>query len=150
MAGPSRRCVFVADAAELSRAAELTAAWPGLRRIVAVETLRLVENPAPGTLRGVSREVRCYLTSSAAAETDAAAAVRAHWGIENRLHWVLDTGFGEDLSRVRDRDAAANLAVLRRIALNLVRADTSRPGSLKGKHKMAGWDDAFIHRLVAA
>ena len=76
--------------------------------------------------------------------------MRAHWAIENSLHWVLDTGFGEDLSRVRDRNAAANLAVLRRIALNLVRADTSRTGSLKGKRKMAGWDDAFMLRLVAA
>ena len=50
---------------------------------------------------------------------------------------------------MRDRNAAANLAVLRRIALNLVRADRSRPGSLKGKRKMAGWDNAFMHRLVA-
>ena len=144
-----RRCVFVADARELPGATELTAAWTGLRRVIAVETKRLVENPAPGAPRGVSREVRYYLTSSAAAETHIAAAVRAHWGIENRLHWVLDTGFGKDLSRVRDRNAAANLAVLRRIALNLVRADTSRPGSLKGKRKMAGWDDAFMHRLIA-
>ena len=144
------RCVFVADAAELPGADDLLAAWPGLRRVLAVETKRLVENPAPGAPQGVSREVRYYLTSSAAAETHIAAAVRAHWGIENRLHWVLDTGFGEDLSRVRDRNAAANLAVLRRIALNLVRADRSRSGSLKGKRKMAGWDDAFMHRLVAA
>ena len=144
-----RRCVFVADATALPGAAELTIAWPGLRRVVAVETKRLVENPAPGAPRGVSREVRYYLTSLAAPEARIAAAVRAHWGIENRLHWVLDTGFGEDLSRVRDRNAAANLAVLRRIALNLVRADTSCPGSLKGKRKMAGWNDAFMLRLVA-
>ena len=145
-----RRCVFVADATALPGATELVAAWPGLRRVIAVETKRLVENPAPGAPQGVSREVRYYLTSSAAAETHIAAAVRAHWAIENSLHWVLDTGFGEDLSRVRDRNAAANLAVLRRIALNLVRADTSRTGSLKGKRKMAGWDDAFMLRLVAA
>ena len=145
-----RRCVFVADARELPGATELTAAWAGLRRVLAVETKRLVENPAPGASQGVSREVRYYLTSSAAPDERIAEAVRAHWEIENRLHWVLDTGFGEDLSRVRDRNAAANLAVLRRIALNLVRADTSRPGSLKGKRKMAGWDDAFMHRLVAA
>ena len=69
--------------------------------------------------------------------------------IEDRLHRVLDTGFGEDLSRVRDRNAAADLAVLRRIALDLVRADTSRPGSLRGKRKMAGRDNASMHRLVA-
>ena len=51
---------------------------------------------------------------------------------------------------MRDRNAAANLAVLRRIALDLVRADRSRTGSLEAKRKMAGWDDLFMHRLVAA
>ena len=98
----------------------------------------------------MSCQIRYYLTSFPAPEERIAEAVRAHWAIENRLHWVIDTGFGEDHSRVRDRNAAANLAVLRRIALNLVRADCSRPGSLKGKRKMAGWDNAYMHRLVAA
>ena len=146
----ARRRVFVADAKGLPDAAELVAAWPGLRRMVAVEAIRSVRNPALNAPRGVSCQIRYYLTSSAALEPRVAAAVRAHWAIENRLHWVLDTGFGEDLSRVRDRNAASNLAVLRRIALNLVRADTTAFGSLKGKRKMAGWDDAFMHRLVAA
>ena len=126
------------------------AAWPGLRRILAVEAIRSVGNPAPNTPRGVSCQIRYYLTSSDAPEERIAAAVRTHWAIENRLHWVLDTGFGEDLSRVRDRNAAANLAVLRRIAFNLVRADTTSSGSLKGKRKHAAWDDAFMHRLLAA
>ena len=145
-----RRRVFVADATELPGAADLMAAWPGLRRIVAVEAIRSIGNPVSGAPQGVSCQIRYYLTSSAAPEQRVAAAVRAHWSIENQLHWVLDTGFGEDHSRVRDPNAAANLAVLRRIALNLVRADTSRTGSLKGKRKMAGWDDGFMHRLVAA
>ena len=144
-----RRRVFVADVAELAGSEEFMAAWPGLHRIVAVEAIRSVGNPAPNAPQGVRCQIRHYLTSSGAPEKCIAAAVRAHWAIENRLHWVLDTGFGEDLSRVRDRNAAANLAVLRRIALNLVRADRSRPGSLKGKRKMAGWDDAFMLRLVA-
>ena len=139
-----RRRVFVTDAAELPGAADLTTAWPGLRRMVAVEAIRSVGNPAPGAPQGVSCQIRYYLTSSAAPERRVAAAVRAHWSIENQLHWVLDTGFGEDLSRVRNRNAAANLAVLRRIALNLVRADASCSGSLKGKRKMADWDDAFM------
>jgi predicted transposase YbfD/YdcC len=78
-----------------------------------------------------------------------AAAIRRHWAIENELHWVLDVGFGEDASRVRDRNAARNLALLRRIALNLARADTSLKASLKGKRKYAGWDDAFMTTLIA-
>ena len=91
-----------------SRAAELVAAWPDLRRVVAVETLRLVENPAPGTLRGASREVRYHLTSSAAPVGRVAEAVRAHRGIERRLHWVLDTGTGRGpLARARARAPCA-------------------------------------------
>jgi len=133
--------VFVAAVDELPGATGLVAAWPSLRRVVAVEAIRSVANPAPGAPRGVSCQIRYFLTSSGAPDERIAEAVRAHWAIENRLHWVIDTGFGEDHSRVRDRNAAANLAVLRRIALNLVRADGSRPGSLKGKRKMAGWDD---------
>jgi predicted transposase YbfD/YdcC len=144
-----RRRVFVAAVAELPDATGLVAAWPSLRRIVAVEAIRSVGIPAPGAPQGVSCQTRYFLTSSAAPGEHIAKAVRAHWAIENRLHWVIDTGFSEDHSRVRDRNAAANLAVLRRIALNLVRADRSRPGSLKGKRKMAGWDNAFMHRLIA-
>ena len=111
--------------------------------------------PHPSKSRGLRKrrggstgQVRYFLTSSAAPDTRIAEAVRAHWAIENGLHWVLDTDFGEDLSRVRDRNAAANLAVLRRIALNLVRADPS-PGSLKGKRKRAAWDDGFMQHVVA-
>ena len=61
---------------------------------------------------------------------------------------MLDVGFGEDASRVRERNAARNLAVLRRIALNLARADASLKASLKGKRKYAAWDDAFMAKLI--
>ena len=62
---------------------------------------------------------------------------------------MLDVGFGEDASRVRERNAARNLAVLRRIALNLARADASLKASLKGSRKYAAWDDAFMAKLIA-
>ena len=151
-----RRRVFVADVEALAddgaapggNAEPAIAAWPGLRRIVAVETIRAIENPAPGAPQRATCQVRYFLTSSAASDARIAEAVRTHWTIENGLHWVLDTGFGEDLSRVRDRNAAANLAVLRRIALNLVRADPSS-GSLKGKRKRAAWDNGFMQRIIA-
>lgn len=74
-----------------------------------------------------------------------AAAIRNHWRVENGLHWVLDVTFREDASRVRERNAARNLALSRRIALNLVRADTT----LKGKRKYTGWDDTFVATLMA-
>lgn len=149
----TRRRVFVAGidrlVAEQQEARSAVAAWPGLRRMVAVETIRMVENPASGTERKVGTQVRYFLTSSDAPNTRIATALRAHWAIENGLHWVLDTGFGEDLSRVRHETAAANLAVLRRIALNIVRADPSR-GSPKAKRKRPAWDDTFMHKIVGA
>ena len=79
-----------------------------------------------------------------------AAAIRSHGAIENKLHWILDIGFNEDASRVRERTAARNLALLRTIALNLVRADTTLKGSLKGKRKSTAWDNGFMAALMAA
>ena len=92
--------------------------WPGLRAVLAIETIRGV----PG--RGkVTAEIRHYLSSAALPPERLAAAIRDHWRVENGLHWVLDVTFREDDSRVRDRSAALNLALLRRIALNLVARD---------------------------
>jgi predicted transposase YbfD/YdcC len=74
--------------------------------------------------------------------------VRAHWQIENRLHWVLDVVLDEDLARARQDHAPENLARLRRFALNLLRANQHQ-GSTRGKIKRAGWDDAFLLKLLA-
>ena len=118
--------------------------WPGLRAVLAVETIRGV----PG--RGkVTAEIRHYLSSAELPPAALAAAIRNHWGIENGLHWVLDVTFREDASRVRERNAARNLALLRKVALNLARADTTLKASLRGKRKYAGWDDAFMATLIA-
>jgi len=118
--------------------------WPGLATVVAVETIRGI----PG--RGkVKAEIRHYLSSARLPPEALAAAVRNHWRVENGLHWVLDVTFREDASRVRERNAARNLALLRKIALNLARADTTLKASLKGKRKHAGWDDTFMASLIA-
>ena len=117
--------------------------WPGLRAVLAVETIRGV----PGTGK-VTAEIRHYISSAKLPPEALAAAVRNHWRVENGLHWVLDVTFREDASRVRERNAARNLALLRRIALNLVRAGTTLKASLKGRRKYAGWDDAFMAALI--
>jgi predicted transposase YbfD/YdcC len=75
--------------------------------------------------------------------------VREHWGIENRLHWPLDVVLDEDLARNRKDNAPANLAVLRRLALNVARAHPDQKTSLRGKLKRAGWNDAFLFDLLA-
>jgi predicted transposase YbfD/YdcC len=118
--------------------------WPGLATVVAVETIRGI----PG--RGkVTAEIRHYLASARLPPERLAAAIRSHWRVENGLHWVLDVTFREDASRARDRNAARNLALLRKSALNLARADTTLKASLKGKRKYAGWDDTFMAALMA-
>src|SRR5919206_249319 len=118
--------------------------WPKLAAVLAVETIRGI----PG--RGkVTAEIRYYLSSAKLPPEELAVAIRSHWRIENGLHWVLDVIFREDASRVRGRNAGRNLALLRRIGLNLARADTTLKASLKGKRKYAGWDDAFMATLIA-
>src|SRR3954463_3385871 len=117
--------------------------WPDLRALLAVETIRSIN----GTDK-VETEIRYFLTSC---DDDAAVlgrAIRRHWTIENALHWVLDVSFREDDSRVRHRTAARNLALLRKIALNLVAADRSSQTSLRGRRKKAAWNDDYMLRII--
>src|SRR3712207_8191949 len=76
-------------------------------------------------------------------------AIRRHWSVENALHWVLNVIFREDDSRVRDRTAARNLALLRKIALNLVARDRSSRTSLRGRRKKAAWNDTYMLQIIA-
>ena len=103
---------------------------------------------------GAVTRQRRYFLSSLGAETASDAerllgAVRSHWGIENRVHWVLDVAFREDESRVRRDHGAANLSVVRRLGLNLLRSTaTVRKRSLRMKRKMAGWSPDFLTAVV--
>jgi len=75
-------------------------------------------------------------------------AIRWHWSIENALHWVLDVTFREDDSRVRDRTAARNLALLRKIALNLVARDRRGRASRRGRRKIVTWNDDYMLQII--
>jgi len=74
--------------------------------------------------------------------------IRQHWGIENKLHWVLDVGFGEDLDRKRAGHAAQNFSVLNRIALNLLKQDKSSKRGIKGKRLKAAWNHPYLLKLI--
>ena len=74
--------------------------------------------------------------------------VRAHWGIENSMHWVLDVAFGEDDCRIRCGDAPQNFAILRRIALNLLKGDTRTKLGIANKRLKAGWDVSYLSQLL--
>ena len=94
------------------------------------------------------REVRYYICSRVATAADLLAAVRAHWGVENSVHWVLDVIFDEDASRIRTGHAQQNLASMRRIAINVLNQDKTSKQSLKGKRQLAGWDESYLESLV--
>ena len=74
--------------------------------------------------------------------------MRAHWGIENSCHWVLDVTFNEDDCRIRRGDGAQNFAILRRIALNLVKQDKSDKSSVRLKRLRAGWSTDYLEKLL--
>ena len=76
-------------------------------------------------------------------------AVRRHWGIENSLHWVLDMTFREDESRLRRGEAAQNFAVLRRMALNLLKRETTLNKSVKQRRMKAGWDEVYLAKYCS-
>ena len=117
--------------------------WEGLRSVGVVESRRQV-GEAPATV-----ERRYYLSSLDVDVDRFARAVRNHWAIENSLHWVLDVQCGEDDSRVRTGHAAANLATLRRLALNLLKRDRTKKRGIKGKQLNASWDHAYLLSLLA-
>ena len=116
-------------------------AWPGLAAIGMVTARRETRDKT-------SLETRYFLMSQAFSPERFAAIVRAHWGIENGLHWVLDVTLNEDQMRHRKGHGPENLALLRRLALNLAKLEPSA-GSMKGKPKRAGWDDAYLATLLA-
>jgi len=76
-------------------------------------------------------------------------AIRRHWTVENRLHWILDVTFREDDSRVRDRTEARNLAILRKIAINLMSRYRSPRISMRARRKQAAWNDEYMMSLLA-
>ena len=118
------------------------AEWENLRSVGVVEAVREVAGSPPSTER------RYYLSSLPPDIARFTRAVRGHWSVENNLHWSLDVSFGEDRSRARTRHAATNLATLRRIALNLLRAERSSSKSLNRKRLRAALDPNYLASLI--
>jgi predicted transposase YbfD/YdcC len=119
-----------------------SAAWLGVLTLVMVT--RVVWCEATGV---ESMEVSYFLSSLPPNARRIGTAIRGHWSIENGLHWVLDVVFREDARRVYDRTTAENVAFLNRLALSLLRGDTSK-SSLKVKRKRAGWQIPYLAQLL--
>ena len=117
------------------------AAWKDFRSIGMVESERHIGSE-------VTIDCRYYISSLPADAKQLAASVRAHWGVENGLHWCLDVGFREDDCRVRQGYASENFAVVRHIALNLLKKERSFKGGLRAKRLKAGWDQDYLIKIL--
>jgi predicted transposase YbfD/YdcC len=118
--------------------------WVQLNTVVKVTAQRTTKTT--GVVTEQTRYYICSLKNPSAERMQAA--VRAHWGIENSLHWVIDMAMREDESRIRTDHAPANMAVLRHIALNVIRSDKSRKVGIKTSQHKAGWSTAYMERLL--
>jgi predicted transposase YbfD/YdcC len=117
------------------------AQWSDLQAVGMVESERTLEGET-------TVESRYYILSLPSNAQTFGNAVRAHWGIENSVHWVLDVTFREDESRIRMGHGPENFAILRHIALNLLREETSFKGSIKTKRLKCGWNDAYLSKVL--
>jgi len=115
--------------------------WKGIKTIVQIEAWR-----SEGAEQSYER--RYYISSLEADAGRLNRLVRDHWGIENGLHWCLDIAFREDDNRVRTGHAAENFAILRHLAMNLLKQETSVKVGIKSKRRKAGWDDAYLLKVL--
>ncbi len=113
-----------------------------------VAAVAMIESRRQPTGQHETHAVRWFLLSTVLSPQRMLDVARAHWTIENQLHWVLDVDFGEDAARARKDHAPQNLAILRKLALNILRHHPDK-GSIKGKIKRAGWNNAFLLSLLA-
>ena len=133
----TRRYSIVSDIEWLEGKAD----WKEIKSIGMVESEREIGDK-------VTKETRYYISSLPSNAKLFGDAVRKHWGIENSLHWVLDVVFREDECRIRKGHAAENFAVLRHIALNLIREEKSIKRGAKGKRLKAGWDNDYLSKIL--
>ena len=119
--------------------------WTKLNSIIEIESTRELKNK-------ISVEKRYYIASIAADTSLAHRAVRQHWGIENKLHWMLDISFGDDQSRIRKGNAPRNMGVIKKTVLNLLQiVKKNMPRiSMKRMRKLAGWDEEFLTSVLTA
>lgn len=137
-----RRIVMATDAIDQMDKNEIDS-WLGLRSIVCVEAHR--EEKSTGKC---SVEKRYYLTSHRPDAAMLQKFIRQHWSIENQCHWILDVTWKEDVSRIRKANRAQNVALLRKLALNLLKADTTIKDTVRGKRLQATFDEDILSQFL--
>jgi predicted transposase YbfD/YdcC len=116
--------------------------WIDLKSIVCVRSSRTIKEKT-------SVELRYYISSQEVNANKQASDIRAHWGIENQVHWQLDVSYGEDKCKVRKDNGPENLSVLKRCTMNLLKADTKTKAGIKNKRAKAGWSREYMMELLS-
>jgi predicted transposase YbfD/YdcC len=122
---------------------DLSFEWPSMKKLCVALSFRKMKGEISSDYC-----VRYYISSADLSARDFGESVRAHWGIENRLHWMLDVGMREDACLISRDNAAENLSGARRIALNLLKRDTSRKGGVSRKQKMAAMNESYLSQVI--
>ena len=136
----TRQCSVVTDFEFLTK----EDGWENIKSIIRIESTREFKNSNKET----EVATRYYISSLQQTPEYFQAAIRSHWGIENKLHWTLDVAFSEDASRKRKGNAAQNYSVLLKMALNLIKNEKSKKLSVKSKRLQAAWDNDYLLKIL--
>lgn len=135
----TRKCTIIKDLGHITQKEK----WPKLATLVRIESERYSKST-----QKTESETRYYISSRDENAAYFQKNVRSHWGIENKLHWMLDVVFHEDQSRKRAGNAAQNFSLVNKIALTLLKKETSSKRSIKIRRKLAGWDRAYLLKVL--
>lgn len=136
----TRKCSVITDFSFIENKQE----WAGLKSIIKIESIREFKNSDKPT----ETATRYYISSVLTTAKKLQWAIRFHWGIENKLHWALDVAFSEDASRKREGNASQNFSILSKIALNLLKNETSAKQGIKGKRLKAAYDQNYLLKIL--
>jgi len=136
----TRQCSVITDFEFISQ----KDGWRNIKSIIRISSTREFKNSDKET----EKATRYFISSLQQTPEYFQAAIRSHWGIENKLHWILDVAFSEDASRKRKGNAAQNYSVLLKIALNLVKNEKSKKLSVKSKRLQAAWDNEYLLKIL--
>ena len=119
--------------------------WNNMSSIIKIESTRVCKNKDENNSE---KSTRYYITSLNKKPEDLLHIIRSHWGVENKLHWMLDVAFSEDYNRKRVGYAAQNFSLINKIALSLLKEDKTQKVGVKSKRKMAGWDEDYLLTIL--
>ena len=123
---------------------EKDSGWENLKSIIKIESTREFKNSDKAT----EKATRYYISNLENNVNEFQTKIRSHWAIENKLHWTLDVAFSEDVSRKRAGNAAQNYSILLKIALNLLKNESSKKLSMKSKRLEAGWNEDYLLKIL--